>query len=113
MSAYLKRFDEIPSYSDEGSQNQLCRDILPKGIVPGLVVGYNTIKGPGHTGLNHHATWDQVFVVVRGRGVLIRGEERTPIEAPCIAVIPANTDHDVEVAPGDQVEYVYVNEYRA
>ena len=111
MSAYTKRFDEIPSYSDEGSQNQLCRDIMPKGIVPGLLVGYDVIEGPGRNGLGHHATWDQVFVVLKGRGVLQRGEERIPLEAPCIVLIPAHTDHDVEVAPGEHIEYVYINKY--
>jgi hypothetical protein len=50
MSPYLKRFEDIPPYSDPGSQNQLCRDILPKGIVEGLLIGYDRVKGPGHNG---------------------------------------------------------------
>ncbi len=113
MPAYTKRFVDVPQYSDEGSQNQVCRDILPAGIVPGLVVGYDIIEGPGRNGLNSHSTWDQVFVVLQGRGTLSRGGERTLLEGPCIALIPANTAHDVEVAPGDRIEYVYINKYLA
>jgi len=111
MSAYLKRFADIPAYSDLGSQNQTCRDVLPRGIVPELLIGYNTITGPGRTGVAKHAGWHQVFVVVRGKGVLLRGEERVPIEAPCVLHIPPNTDHDVLVAEGERIEYVYVNRY--
>jgi mannose-6-phosphate isomerase-like protein (cupin superfamily) len=111
MPAYFRSFAEIQTYSDEGSQNQVCRDILPGGIVPGLVVGYDIIEGPGRNGLNSHATWDQVFVVLEGRGILLRGSEHVPLEAPCVVLIPANTPHDVEVAPGERIKYVYINKY--
>lgn len=111
MTAYLKSFDEIPTYSDPGSQNQTCRDILPKGIVPDLLVGYDIVEGPGRNGLGSHSKWHQVFVVVQGRGTLLRGDERIHIEAPCILHIPPNTVHDVLVAPGEHIEYVYINKY--
>jgi mannose-6-phosphate isomerase-like protein (cupin superfamily) len=108
---YVKNFAELPTYQDVGSQNQTCRDILPAGIVPDLLVGYNILDGPGHTGLNRHSGWHQVFVVVQGEGMLWRGEERIPIRAPCVIHIPPDTDHDVVVEPGQHVEYVYVNRY--
>lgn len=111
MSAYLKNFTDIPTYSDPGSQNQTCRDILPQGIVPDLSVGYNILDGPGRTGLHNHTEWHQVFVVVQGQGTLLRGEEQTVIQAPCVLHIPPNTDHDVLVAPGERIEYVYVNKF--
>ena len=113
MSAYFKTFAEIPTYSDQGSRNQLCRDLLPKGIVPELAVGYDIIEGPGRNGPTSHSSWDQVFVVLQGQGVLVRDDERISLRAPCIALIPANTAHDVEVAPGDRIEYVYINKYLA
>lgn len=111
MTAYLKNFADIPPYSDPGSQNQTCRDILPRGIVPDLLVGYDVIEGPGRNGMGKHPEWHQVFVIVRGRGTLLRGEERLPVEAPCIVHIPPNTDHDVLVADGEHIEYVYINRY--
>lgn len=111
MSAYLKNFDEIAVYSDPGSQNQTCRDIMPRGIVPGLLVGYNILEGPGQTGMGNHSDWHQVFVVVRGAGTLLRGQERIPVQAPCIIHIPPNTNHDMLVEPGQRIEYVYVNKY--
>jgi mannose-6-phosphate isomerase-like protein (cupin superfamily) len=111
MSSYLKYFSEVPVYQDKGSQGQTCRDILPRGIVPDVVVGYNILDGPGHTGLGNHPGWHQVFVVVRGEGTLLRGGERIPIRAHCVIHIPPSTDHDVLVEPGQHIEYVYVNRY--
>jgi mannose-6-phosphate isomerase-like protein (cupin superfamily) len=110
MSAYLKRFDEIPIYSDKGSQNQTCRDIMPAGVVDKVQLGYNILHGPGHTGLGSH-TWDQIFVVVKGAGLLWRGEERIRLEKDMIALIPAGTPHDVHVVEGEHIEYVYVNRH--
>jgi mannose-6-phosphate isomerase-like protein (cupin superfamily) len=111
MPAYLKRFEDIPTYSDPGSQNQTCRDVLPRGVVPGLLVGYDALEGPGRNGLGNHSDWHQVFVVVHGRGLLLRGEERIPIQAPCVIHIPPHTDHDVLVESGERIEYVYINKY--
>jgi mannose-6-phosphate isomerase-like protein (cupin superfamily) len=110
---YLKSLSEIPVYSDDGSQNQICRDILPRDIVPDILIGYNILDGPGHTGLGRHAGWHQVFVVVMGQGTLLRGEERIQVQAPCVVHIPPDTDHDVLVEPGQHIEYVYVNRYIA
>jgi mannose-6-phosphate isomerase-like protein (cupin superfamily) len=74
-------------------------------------VGYDTLEGPGRNGLGNHSDWHQVFVVVDGRGMLLRGEERIPIQAPCVVHIPPHTNHDVLVAPGERIEYVYINKY--
>ncbi len=108
MAIYLKRFDEIESYSDPGSQNQTCRDILPQGAVAGVSIGYNILEGPGRVGRNEH-TWDQTFVVVEGRGTLELGGQRISLEAQMIVVIPAGTPHDTVVEAGERIEYVYVN----
>jgi mannose-6-phosphate isomerase-like protein (cupin superfamily) len=110
---YLKSFSELPVYSDAGSQNQTCRDILPRGVVPDMLIGYNILDGPGRTGLGRHAGWHQVFVVVAGQGTLLRGEELVPVQAPCVVHIPPDTEHDVLVEPGQHIEYVYVNRYLA
>ncbi|HEX9117890.1 MAG TPA: cupin domain-containing protein [Anaerolineae bacterium] len=110
MPGYYKHFEEIPTYSDPGSQGQTCRDILPNGVVDRLSMGYNIIEGPGHVGRNHH-TWDQIFVVIAGHGVLEMGDERVPLQPETIVLIPAYTDHDTFVDPGERIEYVYVNKF--
>ena len=84
---------------------------MPKGIVPGLTVGYNILDGPGRTGLASHSSWHQVFVLVDGQCTMLRGDERAPVQAPCVVHIPPNTKHDMLVAEGEHVEYVFTNKY--
>ena len=110
MAPYVKRFDEIPTYADPDSQGQTCRDILPNGVVDKLSIGYNIIDGPGHVGRNHHV-WDQVFVVLKGHGVMELGDEKIQLQPEMIVLIPAYTDHDTFVQPGEHIEYVYVNKF--
>ncbi len=114
MAQYLKRFEEMPTYSDPDSHGQTCRDILPEGVVEDLSMGYNILEGtggvPGHVGRNHH-TWDQVFVVIKGGGVLELADQRIPLQPETVVLIPANTDHDTLVQPGEHIEYVYVNKF--
>jgi mannose-6-phosphate isomerase-like protein (cupin superfamily) len=109
MSAYIKRFTDVPKFSDPGSKNQSCQTILPSGIVPGMEIGYDVIEGPGRNGLHHHSG-HQVLIVLTGRGLLIRGDERTPLEAACVVHIPPETDHDVVLEKGEHIEYVYTRD---
>ncbi len=111
MTNYIRNFSDIQIYSDQKSQNQTCRDIMPQGIVPQLAVGYNILEGPGRTGLGSHPEWHQVFVVVQGAGTLMSGTELTPVQAPCVIHIPPGTDHDMLVKQGQRIEYVFINKY--
>ncbi len=110
--SYIKRFEDIISYSDPGSHNQVCRDILPKDIVDGMLIGFNRITGPGNNGLGNHKNFTQVFVIIQGRGILHLADLCIPLSGKMIVEIPHGTDHDVFVDNGDFIEYMYVNKYR-
>jgi len=110
--SYVKRFEDIISYSDPESNNQECRDILPKEIVDGILIGFNRIIGPGNNGMGNHKNFTQVFVVIQGRGILHLGDLRILLSGEMIVEIPQGTDHDVFVDDGDIIEYMYVNKYR-
>ncbi len=74
--SYIKRFEEIQHYFDPGSSNQECRDILPRGIVEGTLIGFNKVTGPGNNGMGNHADFTQIFIITRGEGVLHFGAQR-------------------------------------
>ena len=65
---------------------------------------------PGHaTPPNQHATFVQIYVILRGTPkVTIGGETRT-VQAPAIAFIPKNTNHFVANESSGDVEYLYVS----
>ena len=39
------------------------------------------------------------------------GEEKFSVDAPSVIKIPYNTFHAMEVAEGEYVEYIYVNQH--
>ncbi|MFH0921459.1 MAG: cupin domain-containing protein [Fibrobacterota bacterium] len=110
---YLKDFSDFPTYTDEGSINQFCEDILPKKEdVDGTVgIGVCRIEGPGRVVEGCHDKWTQYFVVISGTGTLFYNGTPFAVKARMIIKIPLNTRHYVECKANERIEYIYVNHY--
>jgi mannose-6-phosphate isomerase-like protein (cupin superfamily) len=110
---YCKRFEEFPEYTDPGSINQKCRDILPrgKGEYKDLGMGVCRITGPGRVGEDAHADWTQYFIVTEGKGTLYYDSRPVPIHAGMIIEIPRLTRHYVSCGEGENIAYFYINGY--
>ncbi len=55
---------------------------------------------------------EEIFFVVRGRGTLLRGEERVGVEAGDVAAFPAATGvaHAFVADSGEELEYLSIGE---
>jgi mannose-6-phosphate isomerase-like protein (cupin superfamily) len=107
----ILRKNQVEPYTNPGGRNQICWDIVPRTLNPRLAIGFNSMRGDSCNGVGIHDTWDQVFIVTAGRGTLISGTNRIPIEAGCIVFIPKSTPHDVETTADQSIDYYYVNVY--
>ena len=67
--------------------------------------------GPGHsTPPNQHATFVQIYVILRGEAKVTIGPETRTVRAPAVAFIPKDTNHFVSnESSGTDVEYLYVS----
>ena len=67
--------------------------------------------GPGHsTPPNQHATFVQIYVILRGEANVTIGPETRTVRAPAVAFIPKDTNHFVSnESSGTDVEYLYVS----
>jgi len=105
------RKESVQPYANPEGRNQLCWDMLPRGLSANLSIGFDAMEPNACNGVGVHNTWDQVFIVTTGSGTLVSGASRTRVEAPCIIVLPKGTPHDVETGPDEHIEYYYVNSY--
>lgn len=103
--------ESVQSYVNPEGRNQLCWDMLPRGLSANLSIGFDVMEPNACNGVGVHEMWDQVFIVTAGSGTLVSGDTRTHIEAPCVIVLPKGTPHDVETGPDERIEYYYVNSY--
>ena len=71
-----------------------------------IVVGRQS--SPRHA----HMTEEEIFVVLRGRGTLLRGNERVPVEAGDVAAFPAGTGvaHAFVADAGEELEFLSIGE---
>ncbi|MHC4714093.1 MAG: cupin domain-containing protein [Planctomycetota bacterium] len=105
----VKRFTDCEFYR-EGGRNAYYK-IIPKGAMGNVAAGYVVVEGPETTPANAHTDWEQAYLVIGGSGTLVLGGERIPVGAGMVARIPLETEHYVEVAEGETLEYVYVNRF--
>lgn len=59
-----------------------------------------------------HMTEEEIFVVLRGRGTLLRGSDRVPVRAGDVAAFPAGTGvaHAFVADAGEELEFLSIGE---
>jgi mannose-6-phosphate isomerase-like protein (cupin superfamily) len=110
LDLYVKKFEECLTYEQESGPNVEYQRLLPRGVVADLSMGLVTLVGPTYTKTGRHTDWHQVYLVISGSGTVKIGEKAVRVEGPTIVVIPYNTDHAVELAEGETMQYIYVNQ---
>ena len=113
MTKSVKTFTECPTYSDCGSVNQLCRDILGRGEgeAPDLQIGVCEITGRGFVAEDAHSLWTQYFLVTRGRGTVHLNGKAIPVSEGMIVEIPKDTRHYASCEEGQFLQYFFINIY--
>lgn len=106
---FVQRFTDCEFYQ-EGSRNAYYK-IVPKGTMGNVAAGYVVVEGPGTTPSNAHTDWEQAYFIIGGSGTLVLNGRRRRVETGMVARIPLGTEHYVEVAEGERLEYIYVNRF--
>jgi len=98
-------------YTQDEPPGASFRWLLKPAQVPGMCLGHVTLQGPIHKTPAAHADWDQVYLVLSGEGTIHLGEKSQAIRGQTVVVIPRNTRHSVQLAAGQTMTYVFINEY--
>lgn len=106
---HVKHFTDCEFYQ-EGGRNAYYK-IIPQGTMGNVAAGYVVVEGPETTPPNAHTGWEQAYLVIGGSGTLVLGGKRHRVEAGMVARIPLETEHYVEVADGERLEYIYLNRF--
>ena len=107
----FRPFDDCDRYTQEDAAGLAFRKVLPEGIIPHVDMGLVTAEGPTHKFPGTHDTFDQVYLVFRGKGYVHLTGQGIRIDRPGIVVIPHGTEHSIQVDAGEVMQYVYVNHH--
>lgn len=87
--------------------------VINRDEIPGLMIGRVTLTGPIHKTPATHTECDQVYFVLSGQGVVHLAGKTHPLNGSAAVAIPRHTHHSVEVAAGETLQYIYINQYHS
>lgn len=103
---FVRRFAEGEPFHCAGSEYVM---LVPRDVTNCCEVVLESIAPGRETPPNAHATFHQVFIVLKGEADITIGNERRQVRAPAVAYIPARTDHSVRNAGATELQYVYAS----
>lgn len=107
----VRTFEEAKAYEQNEPGDARFNWLIEQGEVAGLCVGRVRLKGPIHKTPTAHELCDQAYIVLSGQGTIHLGDAHHAITEPGVIVIPRHTMHSVELKEGQQIEYLFINQY--
>lgn len=108
---FVRPFCQLEPYDQPEPGDAKFHWVLKRDEIPGLQMGLVELKGPIHKTPAAHDGFNQAYLIQSGSGVIHLGEESHRIDGPALVVIPRDTHHSVELRAGEQLRYVFVNQY--
>lgn len=92
--------------NDRGGQTSHL--LLSKGQFGSQNLSITWVEGEpgGEQQVHAHATNEQVYVIIRGRGLMMVGEERREVDAGTMVFIPPGTSHAIRNVGAETLIYV-------
>lgn len=106
-----RTFEEGTPYTQESGPDCKFLTILGKCEVGDMGAGLIKMKGPSWNKPAAHDSWQQFYIVLKGSGLMRIGDDKFPVAARSVIMIPFNTVHAMEVRENEEIEYMYVNQY--
>lgn len=103
--------DDLEYYEQDSGPNITYQYVVKGGTMGLLSGGRVRLKGPTKKEEDIHDGWDQVYLVLRGKGAVIVGDETYPVGPGTVVRVPRGTNHGVILEEGEELEYCYFNAF--
>lgn len=112
LHPFVRHLSEAEPYDQEEPGTAFFHTMIREDEIPGLSAGHVALEGPIRKTPATHADWHQAYFIYAGSGTIHLGTETYPVKAPAMVAIPKNTHHAIEVAEGQVLRYLYINQWR-
>lgn len=72
-----------------------------------IALGYVSLHEGESTKLASHSDEEEIFVVLKGKAMLMVGDEQKVVGPGDVAYVPRNTKHMMTCISGEKLEYLY------
>lgn len=83
--------------------------ILPRDVTNSAEVVLERLRSGQATPIDSHSTFDQIFIILSGQGLLRIGDDEQQVVAQTVAFIPRNTPHAIRCLNEEDLIYLYIN----
>lgn len=111
MTAPVEKFEDLEYYEQHTGENILYQYVVKPGTLGLMSAGRVRLTGPTRKTEDVHETWDQIYIILKGSGTIIVGDQSYPVGPEHVVRVPTGTNHGVVMGDGEEMEYVYVNAY--
>ncbi len=106
---YAKHLQDAELFMCAGIQFGM---LLPRDITGSVEVVWERLEPFQSTPQDHHASFDQLFFILKGTGEVTVGTESRPVKAATVVFVPHATPHSVQCTSDEGLEYLYFNVWR-
>lgn len=106
---YAKRLEEAELFECAGIQFGM---VLPRDITGSVEVVWERLEPSKATPVDQHGSFDQLFFILKGTGIVTIGTETQAVQAATVIFIPQAVTHSVECTSDEGLEYLYFNVWR-
>ncbi len=106
---YAKHLEDAEPFTCAGIQFGM---LLPRDITGSVEVVWERLEPFQATPQDHHASFDQLFFILKGTGDVTVGAESRPVKGATVVFIPQATPHSVQCTSDEGLEYLYFNVWR-
>ena len=102
---YAKKFEETKF--EEHFGNEYNR-LLPKKMTESLELSLVKVKKGSLTPKHTHEDEEQVYIILKGSGVVRLNDEEEKVGGGMIVYIPRGTEHEIKNTGEDDLTYIYI-----
>jgi mannose-6-phosphate isomerase-like protein (cupin superfamily) len=106
---YAKNLEEAESFECAGIQFGM---MLPRDITGSVEVVWERLAPFENTPVDQHASFDQLFVILKGEGEVTVGEQTRHVKPSTVVLIPQATQHSVRCTSDEGLEYFFFNVWK-
>lgn len=105
ITAVISSLADEPTAHRQGSKKVFLRDSDTSTNL--TQVAYGTFRAADFCELHSHATMEEIFFFLSGRGIYTVGNQQIPLENGVFVRIPAGVSHRLETVGDEPLHYVY------
>ncbi|MCD6231298.1 cupin domain-containing protein [Candidatus Aerophobetes bacterium] len=102
---YAKRFEDTKFEEHYGNEYNM---LLPKEMTESLELALVKVKKNSLTPKHTHEDEEQVYIILKGKGLMRINNEEQEVEGGMIVYIPRKAEHEIKNIGEDELTYIYV-----